>query len=542
MRRWSRWIIVAVLVGAVVVWQWRAATRPLAVEVGEVREGPLVVDWSAVGYVEGLYADVTSQHVARVVRVAVREGDVVRAGQVLAELDGRAASAQVREAGAGRDAASARDAAARALLREAVAIQDERERAAAAEVVAARERLSQASAALEADRQSVPARVEAAHAEAEAARAALRDAERGGRPEEVAQADAEAAAAEASLARARAERERAHRLLAQGAAAQRDLDAADEAVALAQASLDVRRRAAALLRQGAREDQIAAARARVRATEAQVAVANSLVPGVAAHTHRVAEARAALTAALALQAQARAGRSRVESIRQEGTAARADAVRSEAALEQSRVGRDEGWVRAPFSGVVGRRYVDPGAMASPTAPLFTVVDPSRIWVAAEVDEQDLAPVRVGKEVTVTAAAHAGRALRGVVEQVGAAAIPQTEIRTGARIVRVRVAILSGSERALLKPGMEVHVAGRATLVDRAVLAPSDAIVDDHEGSSVWVVEAGAARRRAVRAGRIVGRDTEIAEGVRPGERVVVSGKEQVREGLRVQHAPAAGAR
>jgi len=542
MRRWGRWIVAGVLVGAVVVWQWRAARQPLAVEIGEVREAPLVADWSAVGYVEGLTAEVTAPQVARVERVSVREGDRVRAGQVLAVLDTRAASAQVRGAGAAHEAAAARDAAARALLREAQALQAERERAARAEVAAARERLSQATAALASERQSVPARQEAALAEAEAARAALRDAERGGRPDELAQADAEVAAASATLARARADRDRTRALLEQGAAAQRDLDAAQEAVALAQASLDVRSRAAALLRQGAREDQVAAARARLRAAEANVAVANSLSASVRSLEHRVAEARAALAAALAALAQARAGRSRLEAMRQDVTAARADIARSAAALDQSRVGRDEGWVRAPFDGVVGRRHVDPGAMASPTASLFTIVDPERLWVAAEVDEQDLAPVRVGQAVSVTVPAYAGRPLRAVVERVGAAAVPQTEIRTGARIVRVRVAVLSPEERALLKPGMEVHVAGRATLAPRAVLAPSDAIVDDDEGAFVWVVDEGVARRRPIRAGRIVGRDTEVREGLRAGEQVVVSGKERVREGVRVQAVAPSGDR
>ena len=127
---------------------------------------------------------------------------------------------------------------------------------------------------------------------------------------------------------------------------------------------------------------------------------------------------------------------------------------------------------------------------------------------------------------------AGRDLEGTVKRVGGEAVPQTEVRTGARIVRVRV-VVGRKDRALLRPGMEVQVAGSTELAAKSVLASPDAIVADSSGSYAWVVEQGRARRRPVRAGLLTGAGIEIVSGLRPGEETIVGGKDDLTEGMRV---------
>jgi multidrug efflux pump subunit AcrA (membrane-fusion protein) len=139
-------------------------------------------------------------------------------------------------------------------------------------------------------------------------------------------------------------------------------------------------------------------------------------------------------------------------------------------------------------------------------------------------------------VLIAAPAFVGVDFKGRVARIGGEAVPQTEIRTGARIVRVRVSLepTPTARQALLKPGMEVHVSGRATLADEAILVPSDALLNDAEGSYVWAVKDGQVRRRRVRPGYPNGPETQIVSGLRAGERVVVGGKEGLRDGLRVE--------
>jgi HlyD family secretion protein len=391
-------------------------------------------------------------------------------------------------------------------------------------------------AALARSRKVIPANVTAARSEVEAARAALRDLERGNRPEEIAQAQAEVAAAEATLTRARLEAARQERLFQEGAAARSAVEDAQEAQTRAEAALKARQEALALLRSGFREERIAEARARLNAALARQEAAEGELAGLELETRRVAEAAATLRAAQAAQAEIQSAAARLETLRHEAAAARARVGQSQAVARQAGASLMERAVVAPFAGLVGRRYVDPGDMASPSQPLFSIVETETVWVVAEVDEQDLAPVREGQEAIITAPAYVGREFRGKVTRIGGEAVPQTEIRTGARIVRVRISLAPTppSERKLLKPGMEVHASGRATLLASAILLPSDALLTDDRGNYVWVMENGQVRQRRVRAGYVNGRETEIVSGLQAGETVVLNGKEGLRDGARAQ--------
>lgn len=536
MRRYAGWAAFLLMLGAILVWRIVARGQPLAVEIAHVEDGPFVVEWSAVGYVESPSAQVTAPQVGRVVSVHVREGGRVRAGDVLARLANEVEAAGLGAQQAAADSAGAQLAAARATLREAEESQRERERRAVQEVAAARSRRDQAAASLARSRGLLPAQVEAAKAELDSAEARLQDLRRGGRPEEITQAEAEAAAAEATAEWCRSELDRFTALHAQGAAPRSAVESAREALARAEAAVRARRAALALVRQGAREEQVEAARHQKQAAEARYRAARAELTALDVEARRLEEAGAALRSAESGERQARAGRASVEALRNELRAAEARLNQSRESLRQAAALLSERQVLAPFSGVIGRRYVDPGDMASPAQPLFSLVDSDRTWVAAEVDEQDLAPLRVGQTVRVTAPAYAGREFPGRVEVIGEEAVPQTEIRTGARIVRVRVSLAPtpAAQRRLLRPGMEVHVRGSSAVAERTLRVPSDALVPSDGKYHAWVVENGRARRREVRTGYVSGPTTEIVSGLRAGEAVVISGKDSLREGLPVR--------
>lgn len=542
-------LVVALLVMALAVWWWRGRNPAAEVEVAEVKIGLLVAEWSATGYVEARTAQVSSPQVGRIREVLVREGDMVRAGQVLARLLSPVEEAGVAASRVEARAALAEAEASQAALREAERTHANRLARAEAELRAARERWWQARASLTRSQRVAQANLEAARAQADAARAELTELRRGARAEEIAQAEANMAAAEATWIRARREATRQSELLKEGATSQQAMDEAREALGRAEAAYNNAKAALDLLRSGTRPERIAAAEARVRAAEKQVAVAEGELAGLEVDRRRVEEAMAAVHSAEAALAETRSAGLRIATLRHQAQAASLRVRQRRASAEQAQAGLRERTIVAPFAGVIGRRYVDPGDMASPSTPLFSVVEAERAWIEAEVDEQDLAPVREGQPVVITVPAYAGREFAGRVVRVGAEAIPQTEVRTGARIVRVRVSLDdtvpsprtgggAGSpppaERRLLKPGMEVHVSGKTTLAEQATLAPSDGLLVDTQGSYAFVVEGERVHRRRVRVGYISGPVTEILEGLQAGMRVAVSGKEGLRDGARVR--------
>lgn len=535
--------IIALLVLVLAVWWWRGRNPVMEVEVGVVKIGPLVAEWSATGYVEARTAQVSSPQVGRIREVLVREGEVVRAGQVLARLVSSVQEAAVAAAKADLKAAQAEAQASQASLRERERTHADRLARAEAELRAAQARWQQAQAVLLRNQRVAQANLEAARAQADAARAELTELRRGARAEEIAQAEANAAAAEATLLRARREATRQSELLKEGATSQQAMDDAREALGRAEAAYNNAKATLELLRNGTRPERIAAAEARLRAAEKQVAATEGELAGLEVDKQRVAEAMAAFRSAKATLAEMHSARLQITTLRHQARATHLRAQQRKASEQQVLAGLRERTILAPFNGVIGRRYVDPGDMASPSTPLFSVVETGHAWIEAEVDEQDLAPVRQGQPVVITVPAYAGREFAGRVVRVGAEAIPQTEVRTGARIVRVRVTLEgtvptdAGARHAsplFLKPGMEVHVSGKTILAQQAVLAPSDCLLMDTQGSYVFVVEGKRVRKRRVRTGYISGPATEILEGLQAGMRVVVSGKEGLTDGVRVR--------
>jgi len=188
-------------------------------------------------------------------------------------------------------------------------------------------------------------------------------------------------------------------------------------------------------------------------------------------------------------------------------------------------------IRAPISGRVSRRYVDVGDLAGPGKPAFLITQPEGIWVAAEVDEEDLALVHTGQRVTVAAEALA-EPIDGTVTEVGAAAFPRGLQQTRAKIVRCRVRLEGNSE--VLRPGMEVDVNGSRTLAEDVLLMPLEALVELDGEHFAWVVRDGRARRQSVEVGRRSYQQVEVMSGLEAGDRVIVSGSAGLDDGTRVR--------
>ena len=82
-------------------------------------------------------------------------------------------------------------------------------------------------------------------------------------------------------------------------------------------------------------------------------------------------------------------------------------------------------IKAPFAGVVAERAVSPGDIVSPGSPMFTVIDPKSLRVAASVPASALADVRVGSPVVFTVNG-SDRVLEGRVLRVSPVVDPQTK--------------------------------------------------------------------------------------------------------------------
>lgn len=180
-------------------------------------------------------------------------------------------------------------------------------------------------------------------------------------------------------------------------------------------------------------------------------------------------------------------------------------------------------VRTPVAGIVVEREATLGEIVGPDRErLFVVVDPSVLWVLADVPEKRAAMVRVGAPARVEAPASAGVALAGSVSFIAPALSPET------RTLEARIVVPGGE--AGLRPGMyaqaEIDSLGPDGAAPEALAVPETAVVTAEGGPAVFVAadgEEGVFAKRAVTVGPAVGRWVPVLAGLVEGEEVVVSG-------------------
>ena len=230
---------------------------------------------------------------------------------------------------------------------------------------------------------------------------------------------------------------------------------------------------------------------------------------------------------LAKQKLARAERLRTDNAAPpadyEEAAASARAAEASLAALQLQIRRST--VRAPFSGVVGQRFVSLGDYVTTSSRLLTLqtTDPQRAVI--EIPERHASELRPGQSVEFTVAAHPGRTFRAVVEFVDPTV--QEEGRT--ILVKGRAPNAGG----LLKAGMFIEARLATGTRSGAVVVPEDAIQPLRTANVVWAIVDGKAARRTVTLGARTQGVVEVLTGVAAGEQVVVGGLERMQEGMAV---------
>ena len=191
-----------------------------------------------------------------------------------------------------------------------------------------------------------------------------------------------------------------------------------------------------------------------------------------------------------------------------------DSVRAaQAAAQLAEKGVSDTLVRAPFSGVVGERFVNVGQYVSPSsrvASLF-VIDPLRLELT--VPESEVGAVRRNQPVEFRVSAWPEATFTGTVKFLSPNLRPQSRDLVVEAVV--------GNRDARLKPGMFAAVklaVGEAPMP----VVPATALRKGEVASSVFAVVDGRAVERVVELGEPRGGLVPLLAGVKAGERVVLS--------------------
>lgn len=206
-----------------------------------------------------------------------------------------------------------------------------------------------------------------------------------------------------------------------------------------------------------------------------------------------------------------------------------------ARLKQSEASLEYTLIRAPFDGVVVKRTAQAGENIGPAGgvatggSLCTLVDRNSLEMVADVNETNIAKVKVGQKAEVAAEARPDRKYKGEVRQI----VPTADRTKGIVQVKIR---LENPDDALL-PEMAARASflreGTEAGAPRRLIAPKGAVRDRGGRKVVFIHESGKVRMQPVETGAEGEDGTEILKGLQGGEDVVTGGA-IVEDGIEVR--------
>jgi multidrug efflux system membrane fusion protein len=195
-------------------------------------------------------------------------------------------------------------------------------------------------------------------------------------------------------------------------------------------------------------------------------------------------------------------------------------------VRSTEVTRSYADVLAPFAGVVISKSVEPGSLALPGAPLFTIEREGTYRLEASVEESRLAAIRIGQPVSVTLDS-VDRTLDARVTEI----VPAVDAASRAYTVKIDLPSV---------PAIRSGIFGRASfqLGNRSRLGiPANAVTERGQLQSVLVADSGIARIRLITTGQKMKDRVEVLSGLTAGEKVIFPAPAGLADGARVEVRP-----
>ncbi|MEN9518861.1 MAG: hypothetical protein RLZZ381_1449 [Cyanobacteriota bacterium] len=304
------------------------------------------------------------------------------------------------------------------------------------------------------------------------------------------------------------------------------------------------------IKAGNRPEAIAAAEARVKATQANVAVAQArlnrtqqekqrnqlLVEQGAISLNRfdefasqAIEARANLEAELAQLAeqQQNFAETQTGSRSEEIAQAEAEVAEAKAQLALVQIQLDKTIVRAPFAGIITRRYAETGDYVDSTtaasdtegATSTSIAElASGLEIEAKIPEASIAQIKLGQTVNIQVDAYSNETFKGKVRLIAPRAVKDNNVTS----FRIKVTLTTGLEK--LQSGMNTRLAFVGEPIMNAMTIPLATVVTQVDGTTgVYLADAeNQAKFQPIKLGTTSGNSVQILAGLNQGDRVFTS--------------------
>jgi HlyD family secretion protein len=197
-----------------------------------------------------------------------------------------------------------------------------------------------------------------------------------------------------------------------------------------------------------------------------------------------------------------------------------------AQLAQAQDNYDNTFVRSPVSGVVVKRYMNPGESISYESlyqPIVSVSDTTHLMVRAEIDETDIGRIQVGQRAEIRCDAFRGQTFYGRVVRISGG-LGKKKIQTDNPTDKVDTDVLESLVEAdpgsPLRVGLRVDVYILLARRENVLIVPRRAVELQNGNALVRVKTSSGVHAQPVRLGAQDGLNVEITDGVKEGDVVV----------------------
>ncbi|MEO7453887.1 MAG: efflux RND transporter periplasmic adaptor subunit [Fimbriimonadales bacterium] len=491
----------------------------------EVERGDVVQSFSATGVLQPLtVVDVKSKAGGEVVALAVEEGTLLKRGDLVARIDPRDTQAIYEQAVADMTSTQARKNQINYQLLMQISNSETDIKNAESQLRSSRIQLLTLEARAKAQPELTEAAISQAQASYEVSSKDLDLLRQVTIPETRSQVRGDLDSAKAQMDAALANRNRNKNLLAKGYVSAQAAEAAESAY---QAALASHRNAQERQRtlESNLQSQLVQAEARQRQAMASLQSARTNSIEVGATARQLQQAREDVQQAETAIVRAKANKRQVDVSRNELKAADAAIIRSKVERDNAKVQLDSTTVVSPRDGVVILKYLEEGTIIPPGTSVFSegtsivqIADVSKMYVEVQVDEADIAAVKVGQHVNVRLESTPEAPLQGKVSRVNPGAV------TGNGVTQIKVRVeIEGSDKVKLMPGLNASCEFIQREKKDVLMIPAQAIKREEGKTMVEIMpEPNKPQKKEVEVGSMGNGMLEIVSGLSEGDVIVTS--------------------
>lgn len=183
-------------------------------------------------------------------------------------------------------------------------------------------------------------------------------------------------------------------------------------------------------------------------------------------------------------------------------------------------------IKSPINGIVNKRYIEVGAFVTAQGTqLFELVDVSKLKLSVNVNESQVANIKVGDQIDIKSSVFPNEKFTGKVTFIAAKADATLNFP-------IEIEVTNNAKNSL-KAGMYGTAIFNFPEQAPSILIPRTSFAGSVSSNQVFVLENNTAKIRKVVSGRILGANVEILDGLKEGETVITSGQINLADGTAV---------